>query len=165
MTKIAITGTPATGKTTVARLAGKRLGWLVIDLNKFAEERNLYSGYDEGREVKIADMGKIQKSLNNIEARDMIIESHYAHEMKSDAVIVLRANPDELRKRGKEKGWNNKKTEENVLSEIMEVCKQEAMEGGRTVFEVDTTGKDPDKVVSEVIGIIERFKKLGFKEK
>ncbi len=160
MTVVAITGTPATGKTTVARLAGKKLGWMVIELNQMAHERKLYSGYDEGRDARVVDLEKIRKALSNIEARDMIIESHYAHEMESDVVIVLMANPDELRKRGKESGWKEKKIEENVLSEIMEVCKQESLEAGKPVFEVDTTGKSPAKVVTEVVRIIKRFKKI-----
>ena len=160
MTVVAITGTPATGKTTVAKLAGKKLGWMVIELNQMAHERKLYSGYDEERDTRVVDLEKIRKALKNIEARDMIIESHYAHEMEADVVIVLRVSPDDIRKRGKEKAWKEKKIEENVLSEIMEVCKQEALSAGKPVFEVDTTGKSPAKIVTEVVRIIKRFKKI-----
>jgi adenylate kinase len=165
MTKVAISGTPASGKTIVAKLVGIRLGWMVVNLNKLAHERKLYSGYDEERKTQVVDLGKIQKALNNIEAQNLIIESHYAHEMKCDLVIVLRANPQEIRKRGREKGWSKKKIEENVVAEIMEVCKQEALDGGRKVFEVDTTGKKPEKVASEVVKIIQRFVDLSSKGK
>jgi adenylate kinase len=160
MTIVAISGTPATGKTEVARLVGKKLVWKVVELNQLARERGLYSGYDKKRKADVVDLEKIQKALNNIEASNMIIESHYAHEMKCDMVIMLRANPDEIRKRGREKSWGREKVEENVLAEIMEVCKQDALGSGRKVFEVDTTGKTPAKVSGEVVKMIKRFSGL-----
>ena len=158
MTIVAITGTPATGKTTVAALVGKELGWKVVDLNRLAHEKELYSGYDDKRMTHVVDIGRIQKALDMIFVPDIIIESHYAHELKCDFVIVLRANPDEIRKRGREKSWSREKTEENVLAEIMEVCKQEAFDSGKKVFEVDTTGKTPAKVTGEVVKIIKKMK-------
>jgi adenylate kinase len=162
---VAISGTPATGKTTVAALVGKKLGWKVIELNRLAQEKDLFSGYDEERGSKVVDIGRIQKAIDNIFVADMIIESHYAHDMKCDMVLILRANPAEIRKRAVEKGWSKKKTEENVLAEIMEVCKQEALDSGRKVFEVDTTGKTPAKVSSEVVKIIKKLKKISDKGK
>jgi adenylate kinase len=165
MTIVAISGTPATGKSAVARLVGKKLRWMVIELNRLAQERGLYSGYDEERKTDVVDIGKIQKALDNIEAPNLIIESHYAHEMRCDLVVMLRANPAELRKRAREKGWSDKKTEENVVAEIMEVCKQDALDAGRKVFEVDTTGKRPARVAGEVVKIIKRFEDLRVKSK
>jgi adenylate kinase len=157
---VAISGTPATGKTTVALLVGKDLNWKVIELNKLARERGLFSGHDEERGVEVVDLGKVQKALDNIEVQNLIIESHYAHEMKCDIVVILRANPAALRERGKEKSWPSKKTEENVLAEIMEVCKQEALDLGQKVFEADTTGKTPKKVAGEVVKIIKKYQDL-----
>jgi adenylate kinase len=159
MSVIAITGTPATGKTTVAKIVGKELKWKVLELNALAHERKLYVGYDKVRESHEVDIKAVKEAVANIECLNMIIESHYAHDMKCDMIIVLRANPAELRKRGLEKGWKKEKIEENVLAEIMEVCKHEALEAGHAVFEVDTTGKKPEKVAKEIIKIIKKFKK------
>jgi adenylate kinase len=160
MTTVAISGTPATGKTSVAKIVGERLGWKVVELNKIANDRKLFSGYDEKRQTHVVDIGRVQKELDKDRSHDLIIESHYAHEMKCDFVVILRANPDELRKRAAGKSWRKEKTEENVLAEIMEVCKQEALDSGRKVFEVDTTGKTPRRVAGEVIKIIKRLKRL-----
>lgn len=148
-----ISGTPAAGKTTVAEVLGEKLGWKVISLNDLARERNLYCGYDEKRKVKVVDIDMIREEVSKIMEReeDLIVESHYAHELPGDTVVILRVNPDELRKRGKEKQWRFEKTEENVISEIMEICKIEALEMGKKILEIDTTTKKPEQVASEII--------------
>jgi len=148
---VAITGTPASGKTAVSERVSSMLGWRLVKLNELAEERNLYCGTDERRDCKIVDIEGIKRELSGIDEENLIIESHYAHEIPSDLVFVLRANPGELRKRGKMKGWKEEKTEENVEAEIMGICLQESIEAGQRVIEIDTTGKGPESVAAEIV--------------
>ncbi|RLJ06037.1 MAG: toxin, partial [Candidatus Aenigmatarchaeota archaeon] len=84
---------------------------------------------------------------------DLVMDSHYSHEMPFDVVVVLRTNPEELRKRMKGKGWWKEKTEENIEAEIMEICKSEALErlGNKKMIEIDTTGKKPEDAVKEIM--------------
>ena len=159
MTVICISGTPGTGKTEVAKALSQRLGWMVIALNDLAESKDIYAGYDEERDCRIVDEEKVNKELDRVgEMHNLIAESHYAHEMNCDWVIILRASPAELRERLKARGWKPKKIEENALSEIMEVCKSEAMERGRKVIEFDTTGKTADKVADEIMAVLKKRK-------
>ena len=148
-----ISGTPCTGKTSVSEAMGEKLGWRVISLNELARERSLYCGYDRKRDTKVVDIDRLRDAVGKIMERedDIILESHYAHEMPGDTVVMLKVNPDELRKRGKDKNWRTEKIEENVISEIMEVCKTEAMEMGKKVFEFDTTEREPGDVADEII--------------
>jgi adenylate kinase len=88
---------------------------------------------------------------------NIVAESHYAHDMNCDWVIILRTKPDELRERLKKRGWKPKKIEENALAEIMEVCSSEAMESGKKVLEFDTTGKAAEAVAGEIAA---KLKKL-----
>jgi adenylate kinase len=148
---VAITGTPASGKTSVAERVSSMLGWRLVKLNEFAEERDLYTGFDEKRDCKIVDIEKIKRELSGIDEENLIMESHYAHEIPSDVVFVMRVNPRELRKRGKEKGWKEGKTEENVEAEIMGICLQEAMEAGQKVIEIDTTDREPEDVAGDIV--------------
>jgi adenylate kinase len=157
---IAISGTPGTGKTSVARLLGEKLGFRVLGLNDFAKKRGLFSGYDKKRDSHIVDIARIRKELRKVKAKDLIIESHYAHDMDSDILFILGVKPDELRKRGDEKGWRREKTEENVLVELMDVTKAEALDNRKVFHEIDTTGKKPAKVVNEILKILKKYKNM-----
>ena len=50
---ILITGTPGTGKTTIAPLLGKTLKCPVIDVNQLVDEKHLYTGVDPEKGYKI----------------------------------------------------------------------------------------------------------------
>ena len=152
---IAVSGTPGTGKTEIAKALAERLKWKFIDLNKLAEENQFYLGYDEKRGCKIVDIEKTRKEIEKLKG-NCVLESHYAHDMPADTVIILRANPGELRKRLEKRGWSGEKIEENIEAEIMEVCKTEALEQGKKVKEVDTTGKSVSQVVEEIIKILNK---------
>ncbi len=133
--RIAITGTPGVGKTAAARLFSKQLGWKLIELNKLAEDRNLYIGVDRKRGSKIVDICGIKEELKKIKG-NLIIESHYSHLIESDLVIVIRRQTSALIKEYKKRGWEKSKIEENIEAEIMEVCKQESLEKCPEVHEV-----------------------------
>ncbi|MEM5872144.1 MAG: DUF359 domain-containing protein [Candidatus Aenigmatarchaeota archaeon] len=153
---IAITGTPGTGKTEVAKALSKLLGWPWFSLNEIAAEKNLYQGYDEERMVKIVDIEKLKEEVNVLATihKNIIIESHYAHEMPCDIAIVLRADPKVLRERMFSKGFHEEKISENIEAEIMGVIKEEAIQLGREVYEIDTTKKRPDVVAKKIEKII-----------
>ena len=149
---ISISGTPGAGKTGTAKALSARLGWKLVELNRLAEEKGLYSGYDEERKCKIVDIGGMRKEIERLAktSKNLVLESHYAHDMPCDVAVILRANPGELRKRLVGKGWTRQKIEENIQAEIMEVCKSEALEQGKPVLEIDTTGKTAKTVAEEI---------------
>jgi adenylate kinase len=150
MVVICISGTPATGKTSVAKALAKKLGWKLIELNELAEKKQLYCGYDRKRNVNIVDVEALKKEVGKIRGSDVILESHYAHDMPCDYVVILRTNPGELRARMRAKQWPSRKIEENVEAEIMEVCKGEALGRGK-IIEIDTTEKKPTAVADEIV--------------
>lgn len=163
---ISISGTPKTGKTSVAKALAKKLGWKLISLNQLAERKRLYLGYDKSRKSKIVDIKKLRMEVLKIargkgkteggkaaffrKSRNLIIESHYSHDMPCDVVVILRTNPAELRKRMSRKGWPRKKIEENVEAEIMEIVRSEALESAKKVLEIDTTGRKPAWVAEQI---------------
>ena len=152
---IAITGAPGTGKDTVSKIIADKLDFELVDLNQLAKDKKLFIGYDEKRKCEIVDIKKLNQEIKKIK-RDAIIQSHYAHEISSDIIIVLRANPAELRKRLGKRGWPPEKIKENIEAEIMEVCKDEALQKTRKVFEIDTSAEEPEKSAEEAANIIYR---------
>ncbi len=157
---IALTGTPGTGKTTIAKILEKK--YKVIYLKNFEDVK---IGYDKSRGSYIVDIEKLKKKVKEIEDDEkMIIEGHYSHDMPVDIVIVLRCHPEELKKRLEKRGYKEKKIRENMEAEAMNLITSEAIIkwGKDKVFEVDTTKKSPRKSAEEVIDIIEkRDKRYG----
>lgn len=157
---IALTGTPGTGKTSVARILEK--DYKVIYLKDF-EEARMY--YDDERESYVVDMEILKNKVKGLkDDGKIILEGHYSHEMPVNMVIVLRCHPDELRKRLERRGYDERKIRENLEVEAMGLITSEAINyyGKDKVFEVDTTGRKPEDVARDVKNIIEgkdeRFK-------
>ena len=83
--------------------------------------------------------------------KNIIIESHFAHDIPNDLTVVLRCSPKELRERLEKKNWSAEKIEENIQAEIREVCLSEALEMRRNVLAVGTAGKSPEQVAGVVV--------------
>jgi adenylate kinase len=155
--KVALTGTPGTGKSAVARMVDE--GFEVVDLNALVKEG--YSlGADPERGSMIADIDRLAEYVEGLSG-DYIVEGHVSHFLPVDVVIVLRAAPRVLRERLVERGWSQKKIDENVEAEALDVILVEALEMSGQVHEVDTTGLTLQQVaaaVREIIGGTDKYK-------
>ena len=158
-----VTGVPGVGKTTVAHLLTDRMGGAYFNLSDLAESEGLITGYDEIRETAIVDLvGMMEKLTQIIEAtcEDLVFDGHYAPEVvPAEAVslaFVLRRAPWVLKEGLTARGYAEKKVQENVEAELLDVCLVEAVEslGIERVCEVDTTGKTPEGVVDELLAMI-----------
>jgi adenylate kinase len=71
--------------------------------------------------------------------------------------FVLRMNPDALRKRLQNRGYSESKIRENLASEVLDVCLSSTIEklGVKKVDEINVTFKTNDKIIEEIIGVIE----------
>ena len=138
--KLCITGTPGTGKTKISKLLSKKLGWKLIELNKLAKEKKLYSGFDKKRSCKIIDMEKLNREIKKLKG-NFIFESHYSQKAGCDKIILLTADPKELKARLERRKWKKQKIKENMEAEIMEVIKSEVYDvfPKKNILEIDTT--------------------------
>lgn len=165
---IIITGTPGVGKSSISSLLASRIGGEVISVGKLVEEEKLHLGWDDERKTYIADIDAVSKRIGEIikaKHGTIIIEGHYAVHVvppeKVNLVFVLRRDPRELRKVLESRLYDQRKIQENLAAEILDVCLFDAVNicGVERVSEVDTTGKNLDEVVEEMVMLIEGKKR------
>jgi adenylate kinase len=147
--RIALTGTPGTGKTTIARF----LPYRIIDINALVKE-GLNFGVDPERGCLEADMDGLEKRLLELDSDEIcILEGHFSHHF-ADRAIVLRLAPSALRQRLEARGYLPQKVQENLEAEALDVILVESVEICPRVDEIDTTGKTVEEVAAQVCKII-----------
>jgi len=157
--RIVVTGVPGTGKTEIARALARRLRYPLIEINKVIEEKRLWRVKDEFG-ARIALMAPLEKALRKEmeELKEVIVEGHLACEfgLPADFVVVCRTDPDVLEKRLAARNYSKEKIEENVLAEMLDYCSIYAEEhySGSKIIELDTTNKNPEESVSEILGAL-----------
>jgi len=155
---IALTGTPGTGKTSVAEIL-KSKGFIIIDLNKVACDKNFLIGRDNKRNSNIVDIKKLNRYIfdNYFGKEIVIIEGHLSHLLESaEKIIILRCNPDIIKKNLSKKGWSQEKIKENIEAEILDIilCETVEIHPKKNIFEINVTGKSIEKIVDIIIEII-----------
>lgn len=158
----ALTGTPGTGKSTAAgRL---NLDRPVIDLNAVIEEHDYHSGHDPARDSKIADVEALAAWLDE-QPDSLLVESHIAHLLPVDRVVVLRCHPEELRTRleTRDDAKREESITENVEAERLDLVLSMAVDrhGPEAVYEIDTTGCSPNEVAEAITAAIEGERSPG----
>lgn len=165
---ILITGTPCTGKTTLAKQLTTKLDALYVNLTDFAKANGLTLGEDKERKTIIIDEKKMRTKLTEVIGEtakaDIVVDGHYASAVVPPSlatrVFVLRRNPKELKQFMQKCGFSDAKLWENLSAEILDVCLVEALQAHKgKVCELDVTGKTVEETVSEILDILERGKK------
>ena len=156
---LCITGTPGTGKSTLAKQLAKRLKYKKINLTLFIKKEKLRQRYDPILKTYEVDAKKVVKKLLPKLKENIIIDGHLSHELPAkvvDLCIVCTCNPKILSKRLKKRRYTKEKIQENIDAEIFEVCLHEAEEKGHTILIVDTTKKvnfkEIEKTLKEIRG-------------
>ena len=151
--RVAVTGTPGTGKTSATAELATDLD--VVHLNEAIKEEGLDDGVDEERDSVVADFEAIEEWLAGRD--DVVVESHLAHHFKADRVVVLRAHPETIEQRLTERGESEASAAENAESEALDVILTEAVEAHETdaVYEIDTTDRSIADVADEISAVID----------
>lgn len=152
---VALTGTPATGKTTVAARLREQ-GHFVLDIAQWAREQGLVVDRDEARGSDVIDEEALADAWEDAFppcADVRFVEGHLGHFVPTDVTIVLRVEPRVLEARLRARGYHEEKVRENVEAEWMGVITQEALEGTAAVFELDATRLSVEEAAAEVMRI------------
>lgn len=153
--RVVVTGTPGTGKTSATeQLADAAdLDVDVVHLNDLVKADELWTGRDEERDTLVVDLAAVRDRLGDWSG---IVESHIAHHLEADRVVVLRCRPDVLEARLLDRGESPVKALENRESEALDVILSAAVDshGRESVFEIDTTDRSSSTVAGKIAAVV-----------
>jgi len=157
MKAILVTGTPGTGKTTVAKKLSTEFDYQYVDVKAVIKEHHLDEKFDNKRKCHIIDEQKLAQVLvKSIETsqKKLVIDSHlcqYIPKKYVELCIVTKCELKELKNRLEKRKYATAKVKENMDCEIFDICLTEAKEAGHKVFIVDTTtGFDIKKIKKKI---------------
>lgn len=138
-----LTGTPGTGKSTLAdRL--EREGFFILRINDIVSEFRLWSKKEKGS--KVADLRGLKRKIMSLvrdnRGKNIVVEGHLACEFKlpADFCVVLRSDPRILMKRMAGRGYGTEKISENLQAELLDYCTQLSERNySCPVYELDTS--------------------------
>jgi len=152
---LGITGTPGTGKKTVAPIVAERLGTQCLNLNELARSHGLVSPKSGA-----VDTQKLRARLKRKLSENVVVYGHLLpYAVPSTAVsrvIVLRCEPGVLKQRLRLRGYGPSKIVENVEAELIGIVSSDAYDayGRAKTREVDTTNASPSDVATAVLEIV-----------
>ena len=155
MAALALTGTPGTGKSAVARLLTRSL--------RVVEVRDLALAFGTGRLVGVGGLVDLRRTAEEWRARRKkpaeLVVGHLAHFLPIRDVVVLRCHPKELARRlRRSPGRPGLGVGQNLAAEATDVILVETLALRRRVWEIDTTHRAPSDVAREVL---RRFRLRG----
>ena len=120
--RVAISGTPGTGKTTISTIL-KDEGFNVLALEKIAEKYDCLGKLDTSDNSKPIDIGllisKLKDDWSIMPKNITIIDGHLSHLLPCDQTIILRCKPDILETRLERRGYSKEKIQGNVEWELI----------------------------------------------
>ncbi|KAK4621906.1 Adenylate kinase isoenzyme 6 HBR1 [Fulvia fulva] len=171
---IIITGSPAVGKTTHCEELARKTGLHHLSINDVVKKHNIgeTSNDAEDPQVKIVDEDRLLDCIeDDLEEGGQIIDWHACDLFPVsliDLVCVVRCEDTmKLYDRMKARGYGERKLQENLDCEIMQVLLEEAREAYAPEMVVELKSEDADEVESNVERVekwIEQWRKDHGKE-
>jgi len=158
---VGITGTPGTGKKSVAPLVAVKLGLRCYGLNDLAKTFRLLKSPDGS-----VDIDELRRRLRRLEGRAVVYGHLLPYAIERDAVFrvaVLRCEPSVLKRRLGKRGYSKDKVVENVEAELIGLESYDAFDvfGADRTYEVDTTRSTPAESARKILSALSGRRLLG----
>lgn len=143
---IIVSGSVASGKTTIAKKIAKQKKLAYIDVNQIIKDNKLYSYYNKKDKSYVVDVKKLNRFLIRLIKKEkrIVLDSHLTHYLPAkyvDECIITKCNLKILNKRLKKRKYSKEKIKTNMDCEIFDVCLVEAFENKHKIKVVDTSKK------------------------
>lgn len=155
---IIITGTPGTGKTTLAKKLSLSLHYTYFDVGNYIKNAKIYENYDKVRDTRVVDPSLLVQKLLKVRDKELkkgskgvIFDSHMSHFLPKEAVnlcILTKCSLPILSQRLTSRHYAKSKVRENLEAEIFQICLSEAKEFGHKILQVNTSDFDEKKLNS-----------------
>lgn len=156
---ILITGTPGTGKTQTSQLLAERTGLRHLHIGSIVKEMQYYESKDEEFDSYIVDEERLCDHLEPLmEEGGYIVDFHsveFFAERWFDLILVLRAETAVLFDRLVERGYSEKKRNENIECEIMQIVLEEARESYDEAIVHELSSNTVDDLEANVARVIQ----------
>lgn len=151
---IIVTGTPGVGKSSHCEFIAQATGLKHLSINQVVKDKGCHDGYDDELKTWIVDDDKLLDEIeNDVMQGGYIIDWHVCDVFPKswiDLVVVLRADSTILYDRLKARNYPEKKLQENLDAEIMQVILEEALEAYDEEIVVELQSNDTDEIDSNV---------------
>ncbi len=153
---IIITGNPGVGKHTITQEIAEKLELSILDINSIAKDAGLFEKNEDTCNI---DTVKLEKILKQKISEKEVIVGHLApyvlDKNRVKIVIVLRRNPYDLISIYKERKYTDKKSKENLGSEVLGIIAHDTISKFQEkTFQINTSGKSIQEVVEKVMTLI-----------
>jgi len=149
--RVSITGTPGTGKHSIARRVANKLHMALVDLGPFAKENGLTTPAPEDHTNDVTDIEAVRDLVDGF--KDCLFVSNWAELIPNELCIVVRCKPDVLVKRLTDRNYPIRKIKDNVEAECLDYCLISAVDNCEKVAEINNT-EDLDVNAEKVAAII-----------
>ncbi len=156
--RIAITGSPGVGKSTICA-AAEAAGWSVQTVSALADEHDCAEPFDTDDDARPIDVARLASALGDIWAAPLLdeaavtidgrspilIDGHMSHLLPTYAVCVIRCRPDVLEARLRVRDYPEWKVEANVDWEWIGSAWSDEVGGEsdeRPAIDIDATSAD-----------------------
>ncbi len=152
--RIALTGTPGTGKSSVAALGGTAVQW--TEVYAIARSHGAARRRRTGWEIDLRRLSRAMRRDRPVGTE--VIVGHLAHLLPVQGAIVLRCRPEELYRRlTRARRGSPKDRRENALAEALGIVASEVRDSGIPWVEIDTTDRSAASVARCVLARLRRM--------
>ncbi|MEK6901404.1 MAG: AAA family ATPase [Nanoarchaeota archaeon] len=140
---IIITGTPGTGKSTLAKVLAQKLKYRRVNLHRYYKQLSV--SYNTTKQCYDIDLKKFHVFMKEQKRKYsfLIVDSHISHflpkRMVDFCIVLTCSNLKTLKKRLEQRKYSSRKVRENLDAEIFQVCLSGATEKKHRIFLLDSS--------------------------